>query len=176
MDAEEWPNVHGGEGSRLLVAAACVAAAGALVAAYLAAYQVGVLGTVWDPVFGSNQSQRVLHSWFSEKLPIPDAALGAAGYLLELALVLLALSSLKRPTAWHAGTTVLYGALAIGMALGGLFLVGVQVFSLHAFCALCLLSAALSWALAVLAFPALVHGARALVANLHAFTESRRGS
>jgi len=53
------------------------------IAAYLALYQVGFFSSVWEPFFG-NGSQIILHSRLSRFLPIPDAALGALGYTLEV--------------------------------------------------------------------------------------------
>src|SRR6056297_189229 len=59
------------------------------IATYLALYQADVLASVWDPLFGE-QSQAVLESDFSRAfeqwLHFPDAALGAAAYLLETVL------------------------------------------------------------------------------------------
>jgi hypothetical protein len=55
---------------------------GFLIAGYLALYQWGVFPSVWEPFFGDG-SKSVLHSWISRMLPIPDAALGAIGYLLD---------------------------------------------------------------------------------------------
>jgi uncharacterized membrane protein len=114
--------------------AVVLAAVGLGVAGYLAACQLG-LATAWDPLFGSDASQRVLHSWLSKELPVPDAALGAAGYAFELclALTLLRWRPGGRLNAW---ARVAYGAAAVGMALAGAFLVGVQALSLHAFCTL----------------------------------------
>ncbi len=60
-----------------------LAAAGLGVASYLAAYQFGSLRSVWEPFFGDG-SVRVLHSFLSRLLPLPDAAVGACGYAAEL--------------------------------------------------------------------------------------------
>lgn len=54
--------------------------AGMCIAGYLAAYQLGLVQTVWDPVFGSKSTQRVLDSPVSELFPVSDALLGAIGY------------------------------------------------------------------------------------------------
>jgi len=59
-----------------------VAPAGFAIAAYLTLFQLGVLHTVWEPFFGDG-SRTVLTSRISRLLPVPDAALGAAGYLLD---------------------------------------------------------------------------------------------
>ena len=52
------------------------------IAMYLALYQWGVLASVWEPFFGEG-SRMILTSSVSHLLPIPDAALGAFGYLLD---------------------------------------------------------------------------------------------
>ena len=58
------------------------AVVGFLIAGYLAFYQWGIFGTVWEPFFG-NGSKNVLNSRLSNVLPVPDAALGALGYLVD---------------------------------------------------------------------------------------------
>ena len=52
------------------------------VALYLALYQWRVIGSVWEPFFGGG-SEKILNSGISRVLPVPDAALGAFGYLVD---------------------------------------------------------------------------------------------
>src|SRR4051794_28170746 len=59
-----------------------VAMVGFGIALYLALYQWRVIGDVWEPFFG-NGSRIILNSSVSQLLPIPDAALGALGYLAD---------------------------------------------------------------------------------------------
>jgi uncharacterized membrane protein len=121
-----------------------VAFVGFAVSAYLAAFQLGLLATVWDPIFGSG-SERVLTSAVSRLLPVPDATLGAAAYAVD---ALLAAALLARPDA----PVSLAAALAVVATLGamaGLVLVLLQPLVARALCSLCLVSAALSLALAV---------------------------
>lgn len=59
-----------------------LAVAGFCIAGYLALYQWRVVPTVWDPFFPEG-SKRILNSSISRFLPIPDAALGALGYLAD---------------------------------------------------------------------------------------------
>src|SRR5688572_820032 len=63
-----------------------LAAVGFLIATYLALFQFGVVGRVWDPVFGAG-SETVLTSWVAKDtqkyLGVSDAALGAFGYLAD---------------------------------------------------------------------------------------------
>ena len=60
-----------------------LAGVGFAIAMYLALYQWGVFATVWEPFFGDG-SERILHSSVSRLLPVPDAFLGALGYLLDI--------------------------------------------------------------------------------------------
>lgn len=117
-----------------------LAIAGFLVASYLALYQLRAFGAVWEPLFGDG-SKIILNSTVSRTFPIPDAALGAAGYLAEALLI----SVRKRTPAWvgHA-----YLALVGLFFLGSAVLVALQWGYFHAWCTLCLLSALISFAIA----------------------------
>ncbi len=107
---------------------------------YLALYQWGIFKTVWEPFFG-NGSERILHSFVSRLLPVPDGFLGACGYLADLAT-----GSIGGGARWRTmpaavliyGLTVcLVGATALALAL-------LQPFLFHAGCTLCLASALIS--------------------------------
>jgi uncharacterized membrane protein len=76
---------------------------------YLTAYQIGLVGSVWEPFF-SEGSTRVLRSWLSNVLPVPDAALGAFGYLLDLVTALIGGRDRWRSMPWMV---ILFG-LAVG--------------------------------------------------------------
>lgn len=54
---------------------------GMCIAGYLSAFQFGWVDRVWDPVFGSESTATVLESPVSKLFPVPDAFLGALGYL-----------------------------------------------------------------------------------------------
>lgn len=120
---------------------------GIVVSAYLAAYQLGWIRSVWDPVFGPAGSRAVLHSALDRLLPIPDALLGAGAYLAETALGLAIVAVQAR------AVRLLYGLVAAAMALVSLGLVATQAFVVGDGCSLCLLSAVLSWTIAVLVAP-----------------------
>jgi hypothetical protein len=64
---------------------------------------------------------------------VPDAAVGALAYLVEAALAL------------SGRLTVIYAPTILALGLAGVVLVAVQVAVVHALCALCLASAAISW-------------------------------
>ncbi|MGH2464420.1 MAG: vitamin K epoxide reductase family protein [Candidatus Limnocylindrales bacterium] len=120
-----------------------LAIAGVVVAADLAAFQLGLIAGPWEPFFGES-SRRVLTSDLSRLLPIPDGVLGLAGYLVDLAL-----------SAWllghPRGSQIAATGLAAIASLAGItavFLVGYQVLVVGALCTLCLASAGISWLLA----------------------------
>lgn len=120
-----------------------VALVGFLIAGYLSLYQWGVFSTVWDPFFAEG-SRKILHSSISRILPVPDAALGAAGYLVDA--VAGAVGGTRR---WK---TMPWIVLVFGMAVGPLGFVSVLLVVLQpvlfdAWCTLCLASAAISVAM-----------------------------
>ncbi len=120
-----------------IIALACV---GFLIAGYLALYQFRVITAVWEPFF-DNGSVRVLNSRISHILPIPDAALGALGYLLDAVAGLIGGRGRWRTMPW---IVVLFG-LAVGpLGLVSVLLVILQPVMLDAWCTLCLVTAVIS--------------------------------
>lgn len=117
-----------------------LAVLGGAIAGYLALYQVGVFDTVWEPLFGAG-SRTILHSGISRLLPIPDAALGACGYLLDAGSGIVGGNSRWRSMPW---IVTLFG-LAVG-PLGAIsvLLVILQPVLYGAWCTLCLASALIS--------------------------------
>lgn len=110
------------------------------IAGYLALYQWRILPTVWEPFFG-NGSQVILNSSVSHLLPIPDAALGAFGYLLDAVTGVIGGRGRWRSLPW---LVVLFG-LAVGpLGAISILLVILQPVLFNAFCTLCLASAAIS--------------------------------
>ena len=113
------------------------------IATYLSLYQLDVITTVWEPFFGDG-SRTILNSKVSNVLPIPDAALGAFGYLLDA--VTGAVGSTKR---WR---TLPWIVIVFGLAVGPLGVVSVmlvvfQPVLFDSFCTLCLASAVVSVAM-----------------------------
>jgi uncharacterized membrane protein len=138
-----------------------VASLGLMVSLYLAAYQRHLVRSVWEPLFGEG-SVRVLGSPLSRALPVPDAALGAAGYMVEVGLGVASLVARERARAW---LTLVLGLVALAMAAGGLGLTAYALFGLRAACTLCLVSAALSGLLAGLVLPESAAAFRVLIAT-----------
>lgn len=118
-----------------------LAAAGFGIAMYLSLYQFGAYGTVWDPLFGDG-SAKVLHSVISKPTqPLPDAFLGALGYLAELIAGSIGGAGRWRRMPW---AVCLYELIVFGLALVSVALVISQPLLAHDWCTLCLLSAAIS--------------------------------
>jgi len=113
---------------------------GFAIAMYLTLYQIGVLATVWEPFFGAG-SRTILTSGVSRILPVPDAALGAFGYLLDAVTGVWGGRARWRSMPW---IVIVFG-LAVG-PLGAIsvLLVILQPLLFGTFCTLCLASAVIS--------------------------------
>lgn len=117
-----------------------VAMVGCFIALYMGLYQLDVFDTVWEPFFGDG-SKQILNSHISKVLPVPDAILGAFGYLMDA--VTGAIGGTKR---WK---TMPWIVIVFGLAIGplgliSLLLVVFQPVLLNAWCTLCLTSAFIS--------------------------------
>lgn len=122
---------------------------GFAIASYLALYQWGLFPTVWEPFFGSG-SRVILHSGISRLLPIPDAALGAIGYLVEVVAGMIGGSERYRTL---PGAVIVMGLAVLGMGAASLLLIVLQAFVYRQFCTLCLASAVISLVILPLAWP-----------------------
>jgi uncharacterized membrane protein len=127
-----------------MVGLVVLAILGVVIASYLTAFQVGLVRHVWDPLFGAG-SERVLTSAISRLLPLPDASFGAGAYLLD---ALLALAIVLDLGPERRLRLALAGVATLG-ALASVVLIVLQPLVAHAFCSLCLASAAISIALAI---------------------------
>lgn len=133
---------------------AWLALLGCAISAWLGAYQLGVAALPPDPFFDGTAA--VLHSRVSAALPVPDAVLGAVAYAVELALTVLGGADRYRTRPW---LVIAYGATAVSMALTSALLVVLQATVEHAWCTLCLASAALSF---LIVGPAIAEAAAAV--------------
>lgn len=111
------------------------------ISTYLTLYQWHLTAVVWDPVFGSHSSERVLTSALSRALPVPDATLGAVAYLVEAGATLMGGDHRWERT---PAVVLVYGLILAGLALTSCVLVLLQLLVVRALCALCLASAAVS--------------------------------
>jgi uncharacterized membrane protein len=113
---------------------------GFIIANYLALYQLRVFTNVWEPFFGDG-SRTILNSSVSRILPIPDAALGAFGYLLDAITGIIGGRARWRKMPW---IVVIFG-LAVGpLGIISVLLVILQPVLFDAWCTLCLASALIS--------------------------------
>lgn len=117
-----------------------VAFLGLSIATYLTLYQLGVFSTVWEPFF-QNGSERILHSSVSRLLPVPDAALGALGYLVDIVSGIIGGRSRWRTMPW---IVFVFGATVGSLGVGSILLVIAQPLLFGAWCTLCLTSACIS--------------------------------
>lgn len=113
---------------------------GFVLAGYLALYQWEVLDRVWEPFFGDG-SRVILDSSVSHLLPIPDAALGAAGYLLDAVTGVVGGRDRWRTMPW---LVIVFGIAVGPLGVASVVLVILQPVLFDAFCTLCLGSAVIS--------------------------------
>jgi uncharacterized membrane protein len=116
---------------------------GFVIATYLSLYQLRIVPDVWEPFFG-NGSKLILNSYLSRYLPIPDAALGALGYLFEGLGALVGGRARWRTMPW---VVLLLGLSVMVLGLSSLLLVVAQPVFFRAWCTLCLSSAIISFAI-----------------------------
>ncbi|GIV96114.1 MAG: hypothetical protein KatS3mg057_0771 [Herpetosiphonaceae bacterium] len=113
------------------------------IATYLALFQLGIITTVWEPFFGDG-SRVILTSRISHILPIPDAALGALGYLADAVTGAIGGRARWRTMPW---IVIIFG-LAVGpLGAVSIMLVIFQPVLFDAWCTLCLASAVISVAM-----------------------------
>lgn len=78
---EGWSYNPSAWNQRVVVFILCVCCSA--MALYLAAYQLGYIHYMWDPVFGDEGALQVITSNLSRSFPVSDAGLGAALYAIE---------------------------------------------------------------------------------------------
>ncbi len=116
---------------------------GVFIASYLAMYQLGIVHDVWDPFFGDD-SIKILESKVSKILPVPDAALGAFGYLVDAVTGIIGGTGRWKKMPW---IVIVFG-LAVGpLGFVSVMLVVFQPVLFSAWCTLCLCSAIISIAM-----------------------------
>lgn len=125
-------------GQRLPIVA--VAVVGFLIAGYLSLFQFEIISTVWEPFFG-NGSRRILTSRISHLLPIPDAALGALGYLADAVTGAIGGARRWRTMPW---IVILFGFAVGPLGAVSILLVILQPVLFDSFCTLCLVTALIS--------------------------------
>lgn len=129
-----------------------IALVGVVVATYMGLFQLGLLSSVWDPIF-KKQSEYVLTSsvshQFSIWLGIPDALLGTMSYLGD---IIFALAGCTRRWQYRPWIVIVFAIDVIPVGIVSILLVATQGLVLKAWCFLCLISALISLILIVLAY------------------------
>jgi hypothetical protein len=123
-----------------------------LVARYMAAFQLGHIAHVWDPVFGDG-SRRVLTSSVSRAWPVSDAGLGAVTYLLETLMGFMGDRRRWRTMPWMVAA---FGVVVVPLGVVSIVLVILQPVVVGAWCSLCLFTAAAMLAMIPLALDEIV--------------------
>lgn len=123
---------------------AVLAAIGFVIALYLALFQWRAFDTVWEPFFGDD-SRRILHeTWVSQEslryLGVPDAFLGALGYLADAIPAVVGGTRRWRTMPW---IVVLFGIFVGPLGAISVLLVIAQPL-LAGWCSLCLVTAVIS--------------------------------
>lgn len=113
---------------------------GFCIAMYMGLYQLKVIDTVWEPFFGDG-SKKVLTSELSRALPVPDAILGAFGYLLDVVTGIIGGTKRWKTMPWMV---IVFGIAVGPLGLVSVLLVIAQPVTVGAWCSLCLLTAVLS--------------------------------
>ena len=140
-DEEVLPDESGNKIAKLPIAAALVALVGLGDAAYLTVHHYTGEKV---PCSVTGGCEAVLSSAWSEIGGIPLAAFGAAAYFVAFSLAILA--AYGNRLMWK-----LFGVLATLMAGFSIYLIYVQKFAIKEFCQFCLLSAATSVTLFLIA-------------------------
>jgi uncharacterized membrane protein len=114
---------------------------GFLIARYLAVYQLGQVGAVWEPFFSGgarNGTEFIITSAVSRSWPIPDAGLGAAAYLIEALM-----GAMGTATRWRTMPWMVAFFFVLVVPLGGvsIFFIIIQPIVIGTYCTLCLLAA-----------------------------------
>ena len=110
------------------------------IAMYLGLFQLNFISSVWDPIFGTG-SEKVLTSKVSTALPVPDAILGAFGYLLDVVTGAIGKKDRWRTKPW---IVILFGIAVGPLGMTSVLLVIFQPVLVGAWCTLCMATALIS--------------------------------
>ena len=120
-----------------------VALTAGILALYLAAYQMHLVSTLWDPAYGEG-SQRVLESPVSKLFPISDALLGALAYLSECVTSLIGGVRRYRTMPWMV---MIFGCTCVPFTFVAIALLLIMPTILKTWCFLCIVTSILSFIL-----------------------------
>ncbi|HEY0884477.1 MAG TPA: NAD-dependent epimerase/dehydratase family protein [Ramlibacter sp.] len=117
---------------------------GLYISRYLAAYQLGHVDSVWDPLFPGgpgpkNGTEEIITSSVSEAWPVPDAGLGALTYALEILTGVIGSRRRWRTMPW---LVLLFGLMIVPLGAVSIFFIIIQPIWIGTWCTLCLVGAA----------------------------------
>ncbi|MBI3345009.1 MAG: SPW repeat protein [Gammaproteobacteria bacterium] len=125
---------------------AVLALIGFFIARVLGAYQLGHIDTVWEPFFAGsgemkgmmNGTETIITSSVSKAWLIPDGALGAIVYMLELAMTWMGGKDRWRTMPWMVlGITI----LIVPLGVVSIYFIIIQPIVIGTWCTLCLVAA-----------------------------------
>jgi uncharacterized membrane protein len=152
LDADAPPFAYNPSAWSQRIPISLLAALATAIAGYMALFQWGVITSVWDPFFGQGTAN-VLTSEAAQNmdrwLRVPDAAFGAWGYLSE---AVLGLVGSTRRWQYRPWMVILFGIDVIPLGGVSAILVVLQGFVVGSWCTLCLVTAAISFILVVMAY------------------------
>ncbi len=135
---------------RVRIALTALVATG--IALYLGFYQWRIVPWIWDPLFGDG-SVKVLDSDVSHEITgwirIPDAILGTLAYLSD---AVFALAGSERRWQDRPWLVIVFGIDVIPIGIVSIILVILQGIAVKYWCFLCLVTAAISLTLIILAY------------------------
>ena len=135
---------------------ALIALVATFIALYLGLYQWRVIATVWDPIFGDG-TRNVLDSdlshQFTSWIRVPDAILGVFAYLSD---AIFALAGSERRWQDRPWLVIVFGIDVIPLGIVSIILVILQGIVVKYWCFLCLVTAAISLTLILLAYDEVV--------------------
>ncbi|HEY2863864.1 MAG TPA: vitamin K epoxide reductase family protein [Casimicrobiaceae bacterium] len=116
---------------------------GFIVARYLAAYQMGHIGSIWDLFFGRlmsgrNGTETIITSDVSKAWPIADGGLGALSYMLEVLMGAMGGKPRWRTMPWMV---TFFGILVVPLGVVSIYFIIIQPIVIGTWCTLCLLAA-----------------------------------
>lgn len=109
-----------------------------LLARYMAAFQLGYLDQIWDPVFGNEGTLKVITSPLSKSFPISDAGLGALVYSLEVLLGSMGGTNRWRTMPW---IVFIFAIMVVPAGLVSVLLIISQPIIVGHWCTWCLITA-----------------------------------
>lgn len=117
---------------------------GLLISLHLSAYQLGHIGSAWEPFFAGsptdprNGTEEIITSWISDMWPIPDAGLGAVSYMLEILMAVMMTRDRWRTMPWMV---TFFGILVVPLGVTSIYFIIIQPILLATWSTLAMIAA-----------------------------------